>query len=71
LAKSLIFSRGKRDEAAPQGRDYHQEKFAQQNPLGRLCTATDIANAALFLASDESAYITGTALLVDGGDLAL
>lgn len=56
---------------SPQALDQRKEKFAQQNPLGRLCTATDIANAALFLASDESAYITGTALLVDGGDLAL
>jgi NAD(P)-dependent dehydrogenase (short-subunit alcohol dehydrogenase family) len=48
-----------------------KEKFVSLNPLGRLCTPTDIANAALFLASGESAYITGTALLVDGGDLAL
>jgi NAD(P)-dependent dehydrogenase (short-subunit alcohol dehydrogenase family) len=39
--------------------------------LGRLCTPTDAAHAALFLASDESAYITGIALLVDGGDLAV
>jgi NAD(P)-dependent dehydrogenase (short-subunit alcohol dehydrogenase family) len=46
-----------------------KEKFAGLNPLGRLCTPLDVANAALFLASEESAYITGTALLVDGGDL--
>lgn len=45
------------------------QKFAQLNPLGRLCTPQDIARAALYLASDESAYVTGTALLVDGGDL--
>jgi NAD(P)-dependent dehydrogenase (short-subunit alcohol dehydrogenase family) len=44
-------------------------RFAAQNPLGRLCTPADVANAALFLASAESAYITGTAVLVDGGDL--
>ncbi|WP_018183251.1 SDR family oxidoreductase [Kaistia granuli] len=36
-------------------------------PLGRLGTPEDIANAALFLASDESAYITGTTIVVDGG----
>jgi NAD(P)-dependent dehydrogenase (short-subunit alcohol dehydrogenase family) len=36
-------------------------------PMGRMGTAWDIANAALFLASDESAYITGVALPVDGG----
>ena len=37
------------------------------SPTGRMGTARDIANAALFLASDESAYITGTMLCVDGG----
>lgn len=46
-------------------------RFAQANPLGRLCTPQDIAKAALYLASDESAYVTGIALVVDGGDLAL
>ncbi|NJL44273.1 MAG: SDR family oxidoreductase [Nitrosarchaeum sp.] len=51
--------------------DQRNEYFARLNPLGRLCTPKDVANAALFLAGDESAYITGTALLVDGGDLAL
>jgi len=34
---------------------------------GRMGTAWDVANAALFLASDEAAFITGVALLVDGG----
>ncbi len=36
-------------------------------PLGRLGTPRDIANATLFLASDEAAYITGTTIIVDGG----
>ncbi|MBL8905471.1 MAG: SDR family oxidoreductase [Rhizobiales bacterium] len=36
-------------------------------PLGRLGTPRDIANAALFLASDEAGYITGTTIIVDGG----
>ena len=36
-------------------------------PLGRLCSALDVANAALFLASDEAAFINGAALPVDGG----
>jgi NAD(P)-dependent dehydrogenase (short-subunit alcohol dehydrogenase family) len=36
-------------------------------PMGRMGTAWDVANAALFLASDESSYITGTELVVDGG----
>ena len=36
-------------------------------PMGRQGTPWDIANAALFLASDEAAYVTGTLLVVDGG----
>ena len=36
-------------------------------PLGRLGTPRDIANCALFLASEEASYITGTTLTVDGG----
>lgn len=36
-------------------------------PMGHMGTAWDIANAALFLASDEAAYITGVSLPVDGG----
>jgi NAD(P)-dependent dehydrogenase (short-subunit alcohol dehydrogenase family) len=36
-------------------------------PAGRLGTPRDIANAFVFLASDESACVTGTTLVVDGG----
>ncbi|WP_127754932.1 MULTISPECIES: SDR family oxidoreductase [unclassified Devosia] len=38
-------------------------------PLGRLGSARDVANAFLFLASDEASYITGTTIVVDGGQL--
>lgn len=38
-------------------------------PLGRLGTPRDIANAFLFLASDEAEYITGTTIVVDGGQI--
>ncbi|MEP6843183.1 MAG: glucose 1-dehydrogenase [Pseudolysinimonas sp.] len=43
------------------------EKAAQWYPLGRIGTATDIANALMFLASDSAAWITGVVLPVDGG----
>ena len=36
-------------------------------PMGRLARASEVARAALFLASDESSYVNGTAFLVDGG----
>jgi NAD(P)-dependent dehydrogenase (short-subunit alcohol dehydrogenase family) len=36
-------------------------------PLGRLATGTDVANAFVFLASDEAAFITGVTFPVDGG----
>ena len=36
-------------------------------PMGRVAAAAEIANAALFLASDESSYITATSFMVDGG----
>ena len=38
-----------------------------QVPLGRMGASGDVAEAALFLASDRASYITGTELLVDGG----
>lgn len=36
-------------------------------PLGRLASLTDVLNAALYLASDESSFLTGVSLPVDGG----
>lgn len=41
--------------------------FVDNCPMGRIGVPEDIANTALFLASDESAYITGVILPVDGG----
>jgi 3-oxoacyl-[acyl-carrier protein] reductase len=42
-------------------------KFRAGVPLGRLSTPQDVANAALFLASDEADFLTGVVLEVDGG----
>lgn len=46
-----------------------EERIAASMPLGRLGEPADIANAALFLASDRAAWITGHTLVVDGGAL--
>lgn len=39
----------------------------EEVPMGRIATEEDVANAALFLASDEASFITGVSLPVDGG----
>jgi NAD(P)-dependent dehydrogenase (short-subunit alcohol dehydrogenase family) len=46
------------------------ERLSKWYPLGRVGEPQDVANAALFLASEEAAWITGTTLLVDGGLMA-
>jgi len=50
------------------GADY-QAQMSATIPLKRLGSVEDIANAALFLASEEAAYITGQTLVVDGGQV--
>jgi len=42
-------------------------KFIASVPLGRLSRPEDVANAALYLASDEANFITGACIEVDGG----
>ncbi|MGQ0662355.1 MAG: glucose 1-dehydrogenase [Pseudomonadota bacterium] len=45
----------------------NRARFTASIPLGRLSTPTDVANAALYLVSDEAEFITGVCLEVDGG----
>jgi 3-oxoacyl-[acyl-carrier protein] reductase len=45
----------------------NRRKFTASIPMGRLSRPIDVAQAALFLASDEAAFITGACLEVDGG----
>jgi NAD(P)-dependent dehydrogenase (short-subunit alcohol dehydrogenase family) len=60
-----------RDEARQVGEPVEQFLAkASARPLGRIGTPEDIAQAALYLASDASSFVTGTTLVVDGGGLA-
>ena len=47
----------------------NEDAISRMVPLGRLGEPPDIANAALFLASDASSWVTGTTMVVDGGML--
>ncbi len=59
-ALSQAFAGGEIDEA-------RRAKFMVSIPLGRFSTAQDVANACLYLASDEANFITGVNIEVDGG----
>ncbi len=52
------------------GREAGLARLLKDIPLGRLATAEDVANACLYLASDEAAFVTGVTLPVDGGHTA-
>jgi len=60
------------DQQSTQGQDKEAivQRYAASNPMGRAARPEDIANAALFLVSDEAAYVSGAALPVDGASVA-
>jgi NAD(P)-dependent dehydrogenase (short-subunit alcohol dehydrogenase family) len=59
------------DDAAKRGMSWDDYAVgAADRPLGRIGNVEDIANAALYLASDEASFVTGDALVVDGGGVA-
>ena len=45
----------------------NSKKYSKNVPLGRMANEKDISGAAVFLASDQSQYITGENIIVDGG----
>ena len=47
--------------------DQVRERMVPLHPIGRLGQPEDIANAAAFLASDQSSFMTGSDMIVDGG----
>jgi 3-oxoacyl-[acyl-carrier protein] reductase len=51
--------------------DAKRERFTSTIPLGRLAVPDDVANAAVYLASDEATFMTGVLLPIDGGRTAL
>ena len=59
------------DDAEKRGMTWEEyEAGAIQRPLGRIGTVDEIADAMVFLASDESSFVTGESLVVDGGGVA-
>ncbi len=56
-----------RIHALPGGYDENRAAFIKRQPMGRLGTADEIAALAVYLASDESAFMTGGEIKIDGG----
>ena len=62
-------STGERHGLSPDEQDARIAEMGRRVPMQHCGSTLDIANAIIYLASDESAYVTGQELVVDGGYL--
>jgi len=60
---------GERDGLSPEEQESRIDEFGRRVPMRHCGSTLDIANAIVYLASDESAYVTGQEIVVDGGYL--
>jgi len=67
MVEQQVLAALKADPDDPAALEAHVARRTKQIPLGRMGTPWDVAYAALYLASDESSYVTGIELIVDGG----
>ena len=58
---------GERAGLGPEEQEKQLDGFATRVPMKRVGSQLDIAEAILYLASDDSAYVTGQEIVVDGG----
>lgn len=54
-------------ESSPEGKDAFRQELASRHPVGHVGEPDDIAYGILYLASDESLFVTGSELVIDGG----
>jgi NAD(P)-dependent dehydrogenase (short-subunit alcohol dehydrogenase family) len=59
-----------REVGAAKDQEGYMERTRAESPMGRIGRAEEVAKAVLFLVSDESSFVTGASLSVDGGSTA-